>query len=1555
MVQNLDLTAPVKKDDIVAVARSGSLTEKDNIVERILGYLNEKRDAYNGLSSSIIYMIDSGDEELVRLLNEGLIRLLASEPMRYGGKMFIARCLPRLVVDHPEFVADLFSTLMRASATWEPKFRDKSEILKVKITALRAIGQAEQRTRTKLTDIEQEIIDEICDDAILMADEATKVDTLYLLLDTKVTTKTIASRDLEIFMVVFRDALNFQVPALRQKFISITNKVMKRMADSIRVVMRDKQKFPDRESETITKRYTNFLSWLVQFCLDNIYCNKYFGSFTITMSTLHYIIEHISLNNPNLPIAHLFKSRRFYDSILSCVSLDSFEENKVMALKLLFALPNDEQYTFIRNLQSFENIAYELVSSVNPAHSLTCQYIFKLVIGFRQRQTSMRKNQLVYQHLDRLVGLVEVGVKETKENFIAALKSNAIYPKLTCIRALLSEIDMKDLKFDRDKWELLALRIVNASIEACQAISTTVCNMNPETIGHMPMDLKPIDAETLSRTYDVSVTISKDLLDTITSQHLLITGWKTIKECSLSMAAMCSHLWWPKNDKHHKGRQPILDSRAIKMIIRFFEHYLRNLRHRGAFEQAYNGFVLVTKRIWLEEEFRELLTTSLKEIMSDFASEQEKLGDKKVEYLKNHITRRSAGLPFLVQAIVVSEDKKESKMLHWAMNCLLDILEDSKAEVYQKIHCLNILKALMKDFNLGEKVVPFISRTMLITIESFRSDNFSIRNCANMLMRVIVDRTFGVNRLRDDVHKRNTLSFEKFFTEQPKIKPKLLHYLSEGLTDKNALASVHAVLIILNRLRPSINPSPDYSLEKVVRPFIQPVNQLAYTCPDYNLRELASKLCTQLETFHLQADVPSCGLVVNVQNSSSSVISILEADKIDCNHLHGYICMLRSWLDRCKTISHLDEVYTDLSRATESAVKSIVLANLDEKLGFASGTIKMISLDVAESFCLLYPTAEHSWLLDLYPYLKQQLQRAFLATDSDQYKFGPHFENLIFKIISALLTSGCVPGKDLKSFETEAIYEDLFELLIEIITKPPNRILGLNLQAALVRMIRQFFDRSEDFIDKLLDNLDLDSTAVLMTPIDKLVSKAEIDSEYERWSKFCERVNLSEYIRESIPNNLLNRLFDFYKYQEFEPLSSICHSTVASSNTPRSVELLAFACKGWIHYDLENRCVWLDSEDATSNKKLTALTRFISILPECDLKCLALMCASHLFNAELVRCYEQSKLGLAFSDQQVAMEYRTNSLREFTNLLETLADGDRCRITRETCIEVLKTSIKLAIDCWSSSLRGASMDLFSTLIKLCQDEDFDIRQCSSGVLASLNKEQHRSSIKLESLIRLISTKLLDPANELDVIEYFNLMTRIIFNHSKNYSINFTDDKESLFDKTKPNVFADHVATIQSTLDVAKEFFQRLNACRGTKISINALRLSPEVVAEMEILDIKNDGTKQIGDYSWRLKGLASIDSVNKQMVDNRTLVERSLVNIRLSLDYFDYRNMLLDTTFGYHESTIFKRLAFVRLLIEATDYSNPQLISGIQRGIERVINESCATTILSKSRELLNR
>ena len=195
----------------------------------------------------------------------------------------------------------------------------------------------------------------------------------------------------------------------------------------------------------------------------------------------------------------------------------------------------------------------------------------------------------------------------------------------------------------------------------------------------------------------------------VSSQLLLLCAWRTSKEISLLLGQDLIPLL-----------QDADDTATIIKISEFFKKQLAEIKHRGAFEQAYIGFCHTCDFMWKRSD-------SLKDAPRDMLKEIIDQLENNDEESKFCSTRRSAGIPFLVQAVVSTEPIQfNHRCLKEVLTVLIKMSRSDNPEV--RIHSCNILRVLYRDSSLGEVVTPFVADGVKAAILGFKSTSWMVKN-----------------------------------------------------------------------------------------------------------------------------------------------------------------------------------------------------------------------------------------------------------------------------------------------------------------------------------------------------------------------------------------------------------------------------------------------------------------------------------------------------------------------------------------------------------------------------------------------------------------------------------------------------------------------------------------------------------------------------------------------------------------------------------------------------------------------------------------------------------
>ncbi|GBP96959.1 Thyroid adenoma-associated protein homolog [Eumeta japonica] len=247
-----------------------------------------------------------------------------------------------------------------------------------------------------------------------------------------------------------------------------------------------------------------------------------------------------------------------------------------------------------------------------------------------------------------------------------------------------------------------------------------------------------------------------------------------------------------------------------EQIIKIGEHFatlLLETKHRGAFEQAHLGFTKLVTRLWRYRgtSLHALPSRWLTSLMEDIATAQ--------NHATHCPTRRSAGLPFMIQALVTTELQVfgNAKCFNECMSTLLKLVNPDNAKhstVEARTHSMNILRALFRHADLGENVSSYVAEGLIAAISGFDSMTWVERNSSTLLFSALVVRIFGVQRGRDgdNLCVRNRMTGRIFFMRYPELYDFMLEKVIEGSREEarnRQRQSLYPVLLILARLYPS--------------------------------------------------------------------------------------------------------------------------------------------------------------------------------------------------------------------------------------------------------------------------------------------------------------------------------------------------------------------------------------------------------------------------------------------------------------------------------------------------------------------------------------------------------------------------------------------------------------------------------------------------------------------------------------------------------------------------------------------------------------------------------
>ncbi|XP_056424110.1 thyroid adenoma-associated protein isoform X2 [Hyla sarda] len=818
-----------------------------------------------------------------------------------------------------------------------------------------------------------------------------RIDALGLLCESHWSTEVVSRDEMTLITFFLRYNLNCQSPSIRQQLCYLLKKLFCRVQESSQVLYKHQQSRTRRESErtdstedpgTALMRYTEFMLSITDYLFESLFPGSSHPTRFSALTILGSIGEIFPVVAGSCQTVFQFArslSGNNVHALLECFS-NTFEEVKLLAFELLRKLPPSvlglqEPKKLLGLLQAAMNLS----TSTKHFDCVTASYLLNFLIhqegleaalgqlaqdGHRAANaksfiidSSSVVERNTFHVVTLLMDILEYEIIRAENSLLEAASSFPLYGRVHCIIGALQQLSTWDVS-DVVHWRQLVSRLISVSYRLSTIVSPVVHSSSPE--GLMPMDteseaasqlhmimseIKPRDTNDyfaqpriLQKEYDLhSQALPEDSVPSqslcaamkgdegascnVTAQMVLVCCWRSMKEVSLLLGLLCQSL--PLQTGLDSPRGLITVEQVIEMGD-YFKHHLLQSRHRGAFELAYVGFVKLTEMlIGCEEESlrclpRQWLCNVLEEIKSSDPSS------------RLCATRRSAGIPFYIQALLASEPKNsKAGLLKMNMKELINLAMPSgdlsgNNSTIPQVHALNILRAVFRDTRLGENVIPYVGEGTQAAILGFTSPVWAVRNSSTLLFSTLITRIFGVKRGKDERSKKNRMTGREFFTRFPTLYPFLLEQLEivadtvDSHTGELKLhPSLYLLLLILSKLYPSPMDGTYSALS--MAPFIPFIMRCGHS-PVYRSREMAARA---LVPFLMVQDIPqtAANLLRSLPDSNSGTVQQ--------NHIHGVLLqvlyMLQSFFE-AKHIANSKRLQQEICDITDSLKARLWLA-----------------------------------------------------------------------------------------------------------------------------------------------------------------------------------------------------------------------------------------------------------------------------------------------------------------------------------------------------------------------------------------------------------------------------------------------------------------------------------------------------------------------------------------------------------------------------------------------------------------------------------------------------
>nr|XP_037275603.1 thyroid adenoma-associated protein homolog [Rhipicephalus microplus] len=282
------------------------------------------------------------------------------------------------------------------------------------------------------------------------------------------------------------------------------------------------------------------------------------------------------------------------------------------------------------------------------------------------------------------------------------------------------------------------------------------------------------------------------------------------------------------------GMSYSLDGRSLHDIVDALVAVMTGCRHRGAIESCCESLKSLCQVLSSCE------TTEISDIPFNFVKKA--LSSLTSRSKSSSVTRRSAGLPLLIRALLEGEARNVKRSMSWTVDHLSSVIRecaeqgDSSACTVDlpQAEALHILCAVVGSASLTAAVMMHLGRILWFCFEGLASPFWLVRNAAHQLYGATAPRVLGLKKTREEFVGHDAMTALDLFAKFPDLKDLFLKKLDGSNVNNHDL---YFVLDFLSRLKP---PAIGQQGIKSLVPFQQCIrNHLC--CRSWKLRLLAAK------------------------------------------------------------------------------------------------------------------------------------------------------------------------------------------------------------------------------------------------------------------------------------------------------------------------------------------------------------------------------------------------------------------------------------------------------------------------------------------------------------------------------------------------------------------------------------------------------------------------------------------------------------------------------------------------------------------------------------------
>ncbi|MQL78947.1 hypothetical protein Taro_011398 [Colocasia esculenta] len=672
----------------------------------------------------------------------------------------------------------------------------------------------------------------------------------------------------------------------------------------------------------------------------------------------------------------------------------------------------------------FKKYVLELGWTVGVSADIVCFSLQSEVSDGASQDKISKERTPVVQYLSSLIDWLRIIVEEGERDLSEACRNCFVHGILLTLRYTFEELDWNlvvdsssssEMRIALEELLDLVMRITSLALWVVSADAWHLPDESDDMVGDEALlsDISvEIDPDSTSESVEGSLTGNGQ-----TAQQIVMVGcWLAMKEVSLLLGTIIRKIPLPSCSpldpltpapsigtsddlQMMVASDMMLDLKQLEAIGNHFLQVLLKMKHNGAIDKTRAGFTALCNRLLCSNDPRlcKMTESWMEQLMERTIAKGQTVDD---------LLRRSAGIPAAFMALFLSEPEgAPKKLLPYALGWLIEVAKKScissvayncsnivlpkessgnsnklpmqplamESDLSMKVskirdegviptvHAFNVLRAAFNDTNLAADTSGFCAEALIISIHSFSSPCWEVRNSACLAYTALIRRMIGFLNVQRRESARRALTGLEFFHRYPplhsflfeelKIATKLLGDGFSESSKPDVAKAIHPslcpILILLSRLKPSTIGS---DVNDALDPFLfMPFIKKCAMQSNLRVRVLASKAITGLVS-NEKLPALTVGVAQGLPSRSSTMertesgfhISSPSSESNDCktlscsisfNAMHGILVQLNSLLDiNCRNLN-------DISK------KDLILGNLIQVLQKCSwiGSFKLCS------------------------------------------------------------------------------------------------------------------------------------------------------------------------------------------------------------------------------------------------------------------------------------------------------------------------------------------------------------------------------------------------------------------------------------------------------------------------------------------------------------------------------------------------------------------------------------------------------------------------------------